>query len=106
MNKFYSKKRMEMVRIKKAVKLMNEIGLNGRAALLFVQTARKFKSHINVQKDGEKADAKNLHKVLSLHAGCGHIIIITAEGPDAEEAVSELVSLVKNRFGEMKKFRM
>ncbi len=95
-----------MARIRTAVKLMNELGLSGRPASLFVQTARKFKSHIIVQKNGEKADAKNLHKVLSLHAKRGHTIVITAEGPDAEEAVSELVSLVKNRFGEMKKFRM
>ncbi len=95
-----------MTRIRTAVKLMNELGLSGRPASLFVETARKFKSHIIVQKDGEKADAKNLNKVLSLHAECGHTIVITAEGPDAEEAVSELGSLVKNRFGEMKKFRM
>ncbi len=95
-----------MARMRTAVKLMNEVGLTGRPASLFVETARKFKSHISVQKDGEKADAKNLHKVLSLNAKCGHAIIITAEGPDSEEAVRELVSLVKNRFGEMKKFRM
>ena len=95
-----------MTRIRTAVKLMNELGLSGKAASLFVQTARKFKSHINIQKDGEKADAKNLHKVLSLHVECSHTIVITAEGPDAKEAASELVSLVKNRFGEMKKFRM
>jgi len=95
-----------VAKVRITVKLSNKLGLSDRAASLFVQAARKFKSHIDVKRDENKADAKNLYGVLSLRAECGHIITITAEGPDAEEAIDELVSLVKNRFGEMEKFRI
>lgn len=89
-----------MVKVETAVKLLNKVGLHARPASLFVQTARKFKSQIRVRKDGREADAKSILGVLSLGAECGHVITIIAEGPDAEEAINTLVSLVKNKFGE------
>ncbi len=89
-----------MARVETTVKLLNKVGLHARPASLFVQAAKKFKSQIKVKKDGNEVDAKSILGVLSLGAECGHTITITAEGPDAEEAINELVSLVKNKFGE------
>ncbi|RLG50173.1 MAG: phosphocarrier protein HPr [Thermoproteota archaeon] len=89
-----------MARVETTVKLLNKVGLHARPASLFVQTARKFKSQIKVKKDGNEADAKSILGVLSLGAEYGHTITITADGPDAEEAVNTLVSLIENKFGE------
>ncbi|RLF19330.1 MAG: phosphocarrier protein HPr, partial [Thermoprotei archaeon] len=42
------------------VQVMNKVGLHARPAVVFVQTARKFKSNILVEKLGRRANAKNL----------------------------------------------
>ncbi len=89
-----------MKRVETTVKLINKVGLHARPASLFVQTAKKFKSNIRVRKNGNEVDAKSILGVLSLGAECGHIITIIAEGPDAEEAIDTLVTLIKNKFGE------
>lgn len=82
------------------VTLENETGLHARPVSMFVQTASKFKSTINVQKDTKVVSSKSLIAILSLGATKGTEITITAEGEDEKAAVDALVSLVKSKFGE------
>lgn len=89
-----------MVAVEAKVTLLNKVGLHARPASIFVQTAKKFKSEIRVEKDGKEVDAKSILGVLSLGAECGNIITIKVNGEDAEEALKTLVELVNNRFGE------
>jgi phosphocarrier protein HPr len=81
-------------------KLMNKVGLHARPASLFVQTSRKFKCQIQVEKDGMVVDAKSILGVLSLGAEYGTVIKIRASGEDAQEAIGELSSLIQSKFGE------
>ncbi len=81
-------------------KLINKIGLHARPAVLFVQTASKFKSKVLVHKGDKQADAKSILGVLQLGAEHGTVIRVTAEGEDAEEAVKGMIELVRNRFHE------
>ncbi|WP_273334001.1 HPr family phosphocarrier protein, partial [Dictyoglomus turgidum] len=46
--------------------IKNKTGLHARPATLFVETAKKFKSKIWVEKNGKKVDGKSLIGVLSL----------------------------------------
>jgi len=84
----------------------NKVGLHARPAALFVQTASKFKSDINVsctdpQDDKLRtANAKSILGILTLGVFQGIEITIKAEGEDENEAVDTLVQLVKNNFGE------
>jgi len=82
------------------VKVLNKVGLHARPAVVFVKTARKFKSKVEICKEEECVDAKTLLKVLSLDVLYGDVITIKAEGEDAEEAVKTLVELVESKFGE------
>jgi len=82
------------------VKVLNKVGLHARPAVMFVKTAKKFKSKITICKNGECGDAKILLQVLALDVQCGDEILIRAEGEDAKEAVKELVTLIENKFGE------
>ena len=84
----------------KTILITHEVGLHARPASLFVQTASKFASEIAVSCDGKTANAKSILTVLTLGAHQGSEITITAEGPDAEEAVIALVDLVESNFGE------
>ena len=80
--------------------LKNTIGLHARPASQFVQTAARFKSMIQVECNGRRADAKRILQVLQLGAEYGAELHVHAEGDDATEAVAALGELVDTRFGE------
>lgn len=82
----------------KEVLVQNQVGLHARPATFFIQKANEYKSSIWVEKDERKVNAKSLLGVLSLGITKGLTISIVAEGPDEEEAVNELVSLVSSDF--------
>ncbi len=82
----------------KEVVVQNQVGLHARPATFFIQKANEYKSSIWVEKDERKVNAKSLLGVLSLGITKGISISIIADGPDEEEAVSELVSLVSADF--------
>ena len=81
-------------------KIRTRAGLHARAAVKFVQLAAHFKSEIRVIKDGSSVNGKSIMGLLTLVAALGLSIVIEAEGPDAEDAVSALSALVDNGFGE------
>lgn len=82
----------------KEVVVQNQVGLHARPATFFIQKANEYKSSIWVEKDERKVNAKSLLGVLSLGITKGISISIIADGPDEEDAVSELVSLVSADF--------
>jgi phosphocarrier protein len=82
--------------VKVRVKVLNRVGLHARPAAVFVQTARKFKSRIQLYKDEKFADAKNILQVLALGVDCGDEIEIVAEGEDEATALGELVKIVES----------
>jgi phosphocarrier protein len=82
--------------------IVNELGLHARAATKFVQTANKFKSDVEVEKDGQWVNGKSIMGVLMLVASKGTWITVKATGADAEACLAALGELVKARFGEDK----
>ncbi len=80
--------------------ITNKVGLHARPAALFVQTASRFKSTIIAKKGDTCANAKSILHILTLGAGCGSTIIVTAEGEDAEQALKALEELNADNFGE------
>lgn len=87
------------------VVIPNPIGLHARPASLFVQTASRFKSRItlrNISRSGPVVDAKSIMEVATGGtARQGERVLITAQGEDAEEAVSTLKQLIESGFGEL-----
>ena len=84
----------------KDITVVNQVGLYARPATFFIQKANEFRSTIMVTKDDRKVNAKSLLGVLSLGITKGSTILISAEGPDEEEAVNALCTLISNKFGE------
>ncbi len=85
------------------VTLTNRVGLHARPAALFVQTAAQFQSTITVRsvtRNVGPVNAKSILSVLTLGAEQGHVLEITAEGPDEAEAIAALRALVESKFGE------
>lgn len=77
-----------------SVTVTNKSGLHARPAVMFVQTASKFKSNIIVRKDEKTASSKSIINILALGISKDTEISISAEGVDEKEAVDALVKLV------------
>ena len=86
--------------ISKDITIQNQVGLHARPATFFIQKANEFKSLITIAKDERKVNAKSLLGVLSLGIVKGTTVTI-ADGPDEQEAITELESLVMSNFADM-----
>ncbi|MFA5062873.1 MAG: HPr family phosphocarrier protein [Candidatus Omnitrophota bacterium] len=82
--------------IKKQVIVKNKSGLHARPAALFVQVANKFESRITVKRDKEEVNGKSIMGILMLGAEKDSVIIIEAEGDDAQKALEELGKIITN----------
>jgi phosphocarrier protein HPr len=80
--------------------IVNRKGLHARATAKFVQCCEKFDAVISVARDGETVGGSSIMGILTLGAGQGSTITVTAAGPQAAEALDALENLVANRFGE------
>lgn len=70
-------------------------GLQARPAAFFVQEANRYAAEIFIEKENKKVNAKSIMGIMSLAVSSGSEIVISAEGPDAEEAVSGLKAFVE-----------
>lgn len=82
------------------VQIRNKFGLHARPAAEFVKLANQYKSDITVRKFELEVNGKSIMGMMMLAAECGVEISIRAAGEDAEQAVTDLVRLVEQGFGE------
>jgi phosphocarrier protein HPr len=80
--------------------ICNARGLHARASAKFVKLASSFESEITVRRDGVTVDARSIMGLLMLGAGIGCSVDVSAEGPDADEAIEALTDLVARKFDE------
>ncbi len=80
--------------IKKELVVKNKQGLHARPAAIFVQVANKFDARITVRRDAEEVNGKSIMGILMLGAEKGSLIIIEADGADAEKALEELEKII------------
>ena len=80
--------------------IINQKGLHARATAKFVNCVDKFAATITVTKGQETVGGSSIMGILTLGAGIGSSITITATGLEAEEALEALTALINNRFGE------
>lgn len=82
------------------VTIRNKRGLHARASAKFCAVAGSFDAAVRVSKDGYDVGGCSIMGLLTLGAGIGSDIKITASGPQAALALDTLVKLVEDRFGE------
>ncbi len=85
---------------KKDFTILNKLGIHARPAAQFVKTANRFDAEISVEKDGEEVDGKSIMGLMMLAAGHGSVIVVSAEGADAEAALDALGDLIGRKFEE------
>lgn len=86
--------------LERTVRIANKNGLHARPAAEIVKLAAKFKSDITIVKDDLDVNGKSIMGVMMLAAEHGSDVTFRAEGPDAQQALDALETLVSNKFGE------
>jgi phosphocarrier protein len=82
------------------LRITNTLGLHARPAASVVQTVLKYQSDIYISLNGHRVNAKSIMGLLTLAAAQGSVLQVTCTGPDAEEALNALRSLIESDFGE------
>ena len=82
------------------VVIHNEYGLHFRPAVQLVDVAKGFESEVCLVKGEQTVNGKSIMDVMMLAAEKGTVLVIRAEGADAEQAVEALESLVRACFRE------
>lgn len=80
--------------------IINRKGLHARASAKFVQCCENFTADIRVTRCGETVGGTSIMGLLTLAAGQGTTISVSAIGEDAQAALDALEALLGNRFGE------
>ena len=83
------------------VTVCNDLGLHARAAARLVDLANRFESDVRVSREHRTINGKSIMGVLMLAAAKGAELTIETEGADADEALTALLGLVNDGFGEL-----
>jgi phosphocarrier protein len=87
-------------RLSREFTILNQRGLHARASAKFVQLAGTFGAALTVERDGIGVGGTSIMGLMMLAAGPGTTIRVSAEGPDAAEALDAVGRLIGCRFGE------
>lgn len=81
--------------------LTNDVGLHARPAGLVVRALKDIDADVRIGTDAhEPVDGRSLMGLMSLGAGHGDDILVTASGSDADRAVDAIRKLIEDGFGE------
>jgi phosphocarrier protein HPr len=87
-------------KLRARVIIPNKRGLHARASAKVVEASARFASDIHIIKDGQEVNGRSIMGLMMLAASIGSEVEITAEGPDAAEAMKAILALVEAKFGE------
>jgi phosphocarrier protein HPr len=85
------------------ITLDNPSGLHARPGKIFCQRAASFTSAVRVEnltRGAGPADAKSILGLLTLGVSQGHRVRVTTDGPDEEQALGELIELMRHGLEE------
>ena len=75
---------------KQTFTVIDETGIHARPATLLVQSASKFNSDVQLTYKDKSVNLKSIMGVMSLGVGQGADVTISAEGADADDAISTI----------------
>jgi len=87
-----------MIRI--SATISNKLGLHARASAKLTKTASGFRSEVFISRGDRRVNAKSIMGVMMLAAGLGADVEIDAVGDDEQAAITALVALIDDKFGE------
>lgn len=86
--------------LEREVQILNQLGLHARASAKLTQTAGRFAANVWLSRDGRRVNGKSIMGVMMLAAAKGTSLKLEVDGPDEQEAVAALTTLIADKFGE------
>ncbi len=80
--------------------IQNIKGLHARAAASFVKSIEDLDAEVTVERIGQEVSGCSIMGLMMLAAAKGTTIKVTCSGPQAQEAMDTLTTLINNKFGE------
>ena len=84
----------------RTLEIVNRKGLHARATAKLVQCIDGFDVAVTISRCGETVDGASIMGILTLGAGPGMTITVSAAGAEAAAAMEAIAALIANRFGE------
>ena len=89
-----------MPELTEVMAVVNSMCLHARPAAKLVQTVLQFESDVQINVNGQRVNAKSIMGLLTLAAAQGTRMTVTAQGPDADQAMQAVRELIASGFGE------
>ncbi len=83
-----------------ALLIPNPTGLHARPAATLVALAKQFTSDVQLRRGRDTANAKSIMAIMGMAAARGDKVVVTAHGPDADEAVTQVAQAIRDGLGE------
>ena len=80
--------------------IVNKLGLHARASAKLTQLAGSFTCEVWMERGKRRINAKSIMGVMMLAAGIGSKVIIDTSGEDEDAAMTALLALIADKFGE------
>ena len=82
------------------VTISNKLGLHARASAKLTKLAGSFPCEVWLSKGERRINAKSIMGVMMLAAGLGSEVMVETLGEREEEAMTALLALINDKFGE------
>ena len=86
--------------INNRVTISNKLGLHARASAKLSKLAGSFPCEVWLSRNDRRINAKSIMGVMMLAAGLGAEVELETDGPQEQEAMDALLSLIHDKFGE------
>ena len=86
--------------IKASTTISNKLGLHARASAKLTKLAGSYPCEVWIAKGERRVNAKSIMGVMMLAAGKGSTVEIDASGEREQEALTALLTLIADKFGE------
>lgn len=86
--------------IQQTITIQNQLGLHTRAAAKLVDIAKRHESKIELVFRNRMIDCKSIMNVITLGAQKEDVLELIITGNDEKEALTSILQLVNNKFGE------
>ena len=82
------------------VTISNKLGLHARASAKLTKLAGSFPCDVWMSKGERRINGKSIMGVMMLAAGLGSEVMVETLGEREEEALTALLALIEDKFGE------
>jgi phosphocarrier protein HPr len=86
--------------IKTSTTISNKLGLHARASAKLTKLAGSFACEVWMSRGERRVNAKSIMGVMMLAAGMGTTVEVETNGADEQAAMSALLALIQDKFGE------